>query len=166
LDPSIGRANGRTGKWAEDEDINLMDAVQRHDGKDWGAIPALVPGRTRNQCSSIWHDVLDPSIGGANGRTGKWTAVEDNKLKDALETHGDKDWVAISALVPGRTRNQCCMRWHTIFNPSTVLMAGRTGKWEEDEVTKLKDAVLTHGNKNWKEVAALVPWSNETAVSR
>jgi hypothetical protein len=31
---------------------------------------------------------------------------EESKLKGAVGTHGDKDWVAISALVPGRTRKQ------------------------------------------------------------
>jgi hypothetical protein len=46
---------------------------------------------------------LDPSIGGASGRTGKWTAVEDSKLKNAVQTHGGKNWCAIAALVPGRT---------------------------------------------------------------
>jgi myb proto-oncogene protein len=47
LDPSIDRANGRTGKWAEDEDINVKDAVQAHGGKNLVAIAALVPGRTK-----------------------------------------------------------------------------------------------------------------------
>jgi hypothetical protein len=32
------------GTWSEDKDIKLKDAVQRHGGKDWGAIAALVPG--------------------------------------------------------------------------------------------------------------------------
>jgi hypothetical protein len=43
LDPSIDLANGRTGKWAENEDIKLKDAVQIHGGKEWVAITALVP---------------------------------------------------------------------------------------------------------------------------
>jgi hypothetical protein len=43
---------------------------------------------------------LDPSNDRANGHKGKLTAVEDSKLKDALQTHSDKDWFAISALVP------------------------------------------------------------------
>jgi hypothetical protein len=42
LDPGIDLANGRTGKWAEDEDIKLKDAVQIHGGKEWIAITALV----------------------------------------------------------------------------------------------------------------------------
>jgi hypothetical protein len=43
LDPSvIDRANKRTGKWAEAEDIQLKDAVQRHGANNWFAIAVLV----------------------------------------------------------------------------------------------------------------------------
>jgi myb proto-oncogene protein len=158
LDANIDRANGRAGKWADDEDSKLRDAVERHGGKDWGAISVLVPGRTKKQCLSRWHDVLDPSIGRADGRTGKWTAVEDSKLKEAVETHGDKDWVAIFALVPGRTKKQCCNRWHDVLDPNIDRTPpGRTGKWAENEVIKLKDAVRTNGGKNWRAIAALIP---------
>jgi hypothetical protein len=34
LDPSIDRVNGRTGEWAEDEDIKLKGAIQTHGDKD------------------------------------------------------------------------------------------------------------------------------------
>jgi hypothetical protein len=97
LDPSIDQANGRTGKWAEDED----------GGENWALIAALVPGRTKRQCASRWNDVLDPSIDRANGRTGKWSESEVIKLEYAVNTLGDKDWVAIAAWVPGRTTRQC-----------------------------------------------------------
>jgi hypothetical protein len=40
LDPSIALAAGRTGKWAEDEDIKLKNAVQMHGGKNWIEIVA------------------------------------------------------------------------------------------------------------------------------
>jgi myb proto-oncogene protein len=113
LDPSIDRANGRTGKWTAAEDSKLKDAVLTHGGKDWIAIAVLVPGRTKIQCNNRWK-VVDPSIDWANERTGRWTAVEDSKLKDSIQTHGDKDWVAISVLVPGRTRIQCWSRWRDV----------------------------------------------------
>jgi hypothetical protein len=77
-----------TGRWAEDEDDKLKDAVETHGGKNWAAIAALIPGRTRKQCRNRWHSALDPSISLAAGRGGKWTAVEDSKLKDAVQTHG------------------------------------------------------------------------------
>jgi myb proto-oncogene protein len=209
---SIDGANGRTGKWSKDEDSKLKDAVQEHGGKDWAAISALVPGRTKTQCLSRWHDALNPnisltgtrkgnltavedsklkdgiethgdkdwvaisapvprrtgkqchqrwhgsfSIGGPSRRTGRWTAVEDTKLKDAVDTHGDKDWGAISELVPGRTRKQCRCRWINALDPNIGRASGRKGEWTEDEDTKLKDAVQRHGGKNWAAIAVLVP---------
>jgi hypothetical protein len=112
-------------KWTEDEDMKLKDAAQTHGGKDsaviaktLGAIAAMVPGRTGSQCWSRWKDALDPSIDRANQRTGKWTAVEDSKLTDAVHTHSDKDWGAIAALVPGRTRGQCWSRWKKRIDPN------------------------------------------------
>jgi hypothetical protein len=36
---------------AENEDMKLKDAKQMHDGMNWDAIAALVPGRTKRQFS-------------------------------------------------------------------------------------------------------------------
>jgi hypothetical protein len=158
LDPSIGRASGRKGKWTAVEDSKLKGAVQTHGDKDWGAVAALVPGRTKKQCSNRWHDAWDPSIALTGGSNGKWTEAEDSKLKDAVQTDGDNDWVAISALIPGRTKRQCNQRWYNTFNPSIALTAGRTGKWEEDEDKKLKDAIQMQGvDKDWAVISAMVP---------
>jgi hypothetical protein len=157
LDPSKGRASGRNGKWTAVEDSKLKDAVQTHGDKDWVAISLLVPGRTKSQCNSRWHHTFDPSIALTAGRKGKWEEAEDSKLKDAVQTHGDKDWIALSALVPGRTRIQCYNRWHNGLDPNIERASGRTGKWAEDENSKLKDAVQTHGDKDWAAIAALVP---------
>jgi hypothetical protein len=67
---------------------------------------------------------LNPSIGRASRRKGKWSAADDSQLKHAVQTHGDNDWVVISALVPGRTKKQCWDRWrykkHMDPNRSTV----------------------------------------------
>jgi hypothetical protein len=49
-------------------------------------------------------DAFNPSIDGTTRRTRKWTAVEDSKLKDTVHMHSDNDWVAVVALVPGRTK--------------------------------------------------------------
>jgi myb proto-oncogene protein len=123
----IGGVSGRTGKWTEDEDSNLKNVVQTHGAKAWAEIAALVPGRTTKQCRCRWKDALNPSIGGASGRTGKWTAVEDSKLKDAVQTHGDKGWSAISALILGRTEKQCNNRWNYVLRPNIDGSSGRMG---------------------------------------
>jgi hypothetical protein len=70
LDATIDLANGRTGKWTEDEVLKLKNAVQTHGGQNWGAIAALVPGRTKVQCHNRWKDASDLSMDRANGRTG------------------------------------------------------------------------------------------------
>jgi hypothetical protein len=157
LDPSVDRANGRKGMWTEDEDSKLKDAVQTQGGKKWGAIAALVPGRSYKQCYHRWHHVLKHCIDLAPGRTDHWTAVEDIKLKDAVQTYGGNNWGAIAVLVPGRSHKQCYYRWHYALDPSLDQANGRTGKWTEDEDSKLKDAVQMHGGNNWAAIAALVP---------
>jgi myb proto-oncogene protein len=156
LDSSIDRGNERTGKWAEDEDSKLKDAVQTYCGKNWDAVAVLVPGRTKKQCWGRWHDVLEPTIDPTMARAGQWTPDEVSKLKDAVQTHGDKNWGAIAALVPGRTLKQCNSRWKAVLDPGIDRANGRTGSWTEDEDIMLKDAVHTHG-KNWGAISALVP---------
>jgi hypothetical protein len=138
------------------EDSKLKDAVQTHGGKNWGAISALVPGRTKLQCYNRWKDVLDPSIALTGGSKGQWAEDEDSKLKDAVQTHGGKDWATIAALVPGRTQKQCVGRWRDVLDPKIDRANGRNGNWAEDEDVKLKEAVQMNGGKNWSAVAALV----------
>jgi hypothetical protein len=50
----VNRANERTGKWLDDEDSKLKDAVQMHRGKNRDTIAALVPGRAISQCRRRW----------------------------------------------------------------------------------------------------------------
>jgi hypothetical protein len=47
LDSNIDPA---TGKWIEDKDKKLKDAVGPHGTKNWKKLAALVPGRTKIQC--------------------------------------------------------------------------------------------------------------------
>jgi hypothetical protein len=157
LDPNIDEANGRTGTWTEDEDHKLEAAVQTHGGKNWKEIAAMVPGRTTIQCNTRWHYALDPGIAQTTGSTGAWTEDEYHKLEAAVQTHGGKNWKEIAAMVPGRTKTQCCARWHNVLNLSVAMTGGSTGAWTEDEDLVLKVAVQTHGGKNWKEIAAMVP---------
>jgi hypothetical protein len=93
-------------------------------GRNWKDTAALVPGRTKLRCWSRWHDALNPSIALTAGRRGKWAPDEDEKLKDAVRMHGDKDWVAITALVPGRSRVQCWSRWKDVLDPSNGRAIG------------------------------------------
>jgi hypothetical protein len=166
LDPNIDRASERTGKWTAVDNSKLKNAVQTHGGKNWEAIARLVPGRTKQQCRARWHNILISNIDPTTARSGKWTAVEDSKLKNAVQTHGGKNWEPIAALVPGRTKQQCSRRWYDALDPRIDGINGRTGQWAEDEDIKLKNAVQTHGGNNWSAIAALVPGRTKTQCRR
>jgi hypothetical protein len=45
---------------------------------------------------------------------------------------GGKDWIAIAALVPGRTKLQYHKRWHNTLNNSNDRATGRSGTWTEN----------------------------------
>jgi hypothetical protein len=92
--------------------------------------------------------------------------AEDSKLKDAVQTHGGKNWYSIAVLFSGRTRCECYYRWKDVVYPNIVRMNGRTSAdwasrctdaWSEDEDAKLKDLVQMHGDKDWGVIAPLVP---------
>jgi hypothetical protein len=100
-----------TRRWTPDEDADLTSAVVNTSKKkldieyisDWNAAAVVVQGRTER--AKIW--CLS-------------TPEEDSKLKDAVQTRGDKDWGAIAALGLGRTRCQCWHRWYDVLDPSII----------------------------------------------
>jgi hypothetical protein len=130
----------RTGEWTADEDIKLKDAVQAHNGNNWGAIAALVADRTTGQCRYRWQNVLNLSIDPTTACTGEWTADEDIKLKDAVKMHGGNNWGKIAALVPGRTTSQCRYRWYSALDPKIDWANRRKGFWAEVEDADLTSA--------------------------
>jgi hypothetical protein len=153
LDPLVDR--GPRQKWTPVQDTLLASAIKKH-GKRWVEIAKLVPGRNNRQCRLRWADNLGPNI---NRTIGKWIAEEDAMIIDAVKKCGN-DWVAVAALVPGRTNVQCRERWVECLDPDKGKN-GRTGKWTAEEDAKLTDAKEKHGD-DWATVAALV--SSRTTV--
>jgi hypothetical protein len=94
----------------------------------------------------------------ATAHKGAWTADEDKKLKEAVKLHDINHWVAIFALVPGRSGSQCFKRWENAFKPSIAIAraTGRKGAWTGDEDRMLQEAVQLYGAKNWIVIATLV----------
>jgi hypothetical protein len=93
-----------------------------------------------------------------------WTTEKDAQLTSAVtkarkKKYGEKfvtSWVAVAALVPGRTKRQCKNRWQDRLVSNIDPATARAGKWTADEDKTLKDGVRAHGGKNWNAIAALV----------
>jgi hypothetical protein len=167
LGPDTNRSATQKGRWTEDEDIKLKDAVERYGGKNWEAIAALVPRQSTRRCRDRWHNALAPGQTGLQststvekvldtGRKGRWTPEEDVALRNAFLAHNGKNWVAVAALVPGRSRKQCWNRWHDALDPSIEREPESTGYWTLEEDNKLKYAVGMLGEMDWDSITFLV----------
>ncbi|RLN37195.1 hypothetical protein BBJ28_00011971, partial [Nothophytophthora sp. Chile5] len=76
---------------------------------------------------------------------------EDDKLRDAVSRHGERNWKSIAEEVPGRNHTQCLQRWTKVLAPGLVK-----GHWRPDEDDLLKELVA-EGRKNWGQVATRIP---------
>jgi hypothetical protein len=60
----------------------------------------------------------------------KWKPEEDAKLIEAVNKQGGRNWIAIAALVPGRTDMQCRTRWAETLEPAIDQTTTR-GPWKK-----------------------------------
>jgi len=85
----------------------------------------------------------NPSPSPPNGKRpaySKWTAEEDEQLRNAIALHGTSKWSVVAAMVPGRTAMQCSTRWQGALN-TTI----HKGKWEAEE-----DRILVAAVEKWR----------------
>ena len=104
-DDVLLRKKAQPMNWTEEEDIMLLQLLEKYDYKKWSSIAQELSEafpyrarRTSNQCIQRWTRVLNPKI-----VKGKWTPEEDLMLCEAIQHCQDKSWKSIAALVPGRT---------------------------------------------------------------
>lgn len=101
--------NLRRGKWTREEDEKLKDAFRRL-GPAWARIAEEVPGRTDDQCSKRFNDVLSPTV---QQRLRPWSDSEDKLLLDLFDKYGPK-WQQISQAMNARTGLTCRNRWRKL----------------------------------------------------
>uniref|UniRef100_M4C2C4 Uncharacterized protein n=1 Tax=Hyaloperonospora arabidopsidis (strain Emoy2) TaxID=559515 RepID=M4C2C4_HYAAE len=91
------------------------------------------------------HDIKDKAV------PKRWMQEEDEKLREAVGRHGERNWKSIAEEVPGRNHTQCLQRWTKVLAPGLVK-----GHWRPDEDELLKELVA-EGRKNWGQVATRIP---------
>ena len=91
----------------------------------------------------------EDGIGGArSGSKGKWTTLEDELLKGAVQDYGGRNWKKISECLDGRTDVQCLHRWQKVLRPGLIK-----GPWTKDEDDKVVELVSKYGVKSWSHIA-------------
>lgn len=82
----------------------------------------------------------------------KWSAQEDQILKDAVLVHEFKNWKRVSESLHGKTDVQCLHRWSKVLNPDLTK-----GPWTDEEDNKVRRLVAQFGAKKWSRIAAELP---------
>ncbi|GMF25656.1 unnamed protein product [[Candida] boidinii] len=105
LDPSL-----RKGKWTATEDELLLNAYKKY-GPIWQQVAVEIPGRTEDQCSKRYIEVLNPET---KDRLKPWSLEEDLQLIEGVKNYGTK-WRTVSSAIKGRPSLTCRNRWRKIM---------------------------------------------------
>ena len=79
---------------------------------------------------------------------GKWSADEDELLREAVNKYGGRNWKRISEAMSGRTDVQCLHRWQKVLRPGLIK-----GPWTKEEDDAVIELVNKYGIKSWSQIA-------------
>ena len=88
----------------------------------------------------------------------KFTAQEDELLKELVQEEGPYKWNKIASKMPGRTAKQCRDRFQNYLNPALL-----NDKWTQKEDQLLFQKIQEYGKK-WKFISQFFPTRSHNNV--
>ncbi|KAL9318619.1 hypothetical protein ACSQ67_015136 [Phaseolus vulgaris] len=96
------------GLWTREEDLILINHINKHGHKNWRALPTQAGLlRCGKSCRLRWINYLRPDI-----KRGNFTREEEDMIIQLHENLGNR-WSAIAAKLAGRTDNEIKNVWNT-----------------------------------------------------
>ncbi|EGO52367.1 hypothetical protein NEUTE1DRAFT_125869 [Neurospora tetrasperma FGSC 2508] len=138
--------------WTPEEDRLLAEAVTK--GKkssmdpktpasgsiNWCKVASHLSRRNNKDCRKRWHYNVAHNI-----RKGTWTREEDQRLREAFDSHGPR-WSKVAQVVGSRNGDQCWKRWYDCLDPKIDR-----SPWTPEEDILLLQIVSQRG-RNWTEI--------------
>ena len=108
-------------KWTKEEDLDLINLVQKYKGKKWKEVASYFHNKTPLQCFSRYKRIK-PGI-----NKGTWKKDEDKLIISLIEKYG-KSWSKISKIIQTRNGKQIRDRYTNVLAPNI-----NKNKFSEDE---------------------------------
>lgn len=94
-------------KFSKEEDILLVEQVNKYGPRKWNIIAQALPGRTSRQCRDRYMNYLEAGL-----TNEPWSSEDDRLLEHLFTVYGTK-WSLISKHFNGRSSNNIKNRWYT-----------------------------------------------------
>lgn len=141
IQPTLFSSKQHKTKWTYDEDVRLIEAVDKFGTDSWIRISQFVPGRNSKQCRERWMGQLAPTI-----RKDSWSHEEDEILMHQHDIIGNK-WTTIATFLPGRSAINVKNRWSKIKRFKDDFLVGGISK----SSSSTQDQFFDNNNNNFSQ---------------
>lgn len=134
-------------KWTAEEDSAVLEGVRQFGTKNWKKVAQLVKSKQWIQCRSRYFQSLR-----LQGKKGRWSALENNRLLLYLFFYGLNDWTRIANHMLSRNVMQCRDRWKNVLHPDVS-----SAPWTSKENALLRKLTRDKSRIVWKEICKSFP---------